>query len=526
MRFRLFFAFALILIPGLLLSGCSNQVNKEVMPLVVNLEDSIKEIIISKGENYDFINDELFTSKVKELRSSLVKNKLIKPEHFIIGNLDNDTIPELIVFIERNPDVTSDEGALQIYKFQGEKYELLDSVKMNYDNTNYLLVAGKVSPTQNGILMSNQVGAHSGLTYGFILENGKLKSILNDKKISLLSAYTNNEIKDIDEDGVLEFSIYTIDPETSEQNFRDSDKMTLWYKWDGVDSGELVMVERINHDSAPSDKEIYENIKELIDNDLLEAINMLKENKDKLSFVDNTELLKMYIDKLKEQVFDRGVEVENLFIKYQKGNNFDYLFNKYSLSLERLNDLEYLKRERILQSEFELKDHIINNLSLGYKLDSSEGIYYYIIDYQYFIDTFEKNISKEYKDYLAIKAMNTNEPYLRDGSLVISNEKLAERIIKTENYKIVYPYSEFFDEVSEIYNFYILTFLYGDSHTPNFDYESNKMYDDTMVFLQDTINKYPDSYFSDIIKDFITDLNANGNIINDEIREKVNKNIK
>ncbi len=90
--------------------------------------------------------------------------------------------PELIVFRERNPEDKNDEGRLEVYKFNGEKYDLLDSVSMNYDNTNYQLIVGKISETQNGIYLNNQVGAHSGITYGFVLEEGSLVSILDDKK--------------------------------------------------------------------------------------------------------------------------------------------------------------------------------------------------------------------------------------------------------------------------------------------------------------------------------------------------------
>lgn len=115
---------------------------------------------------------------------------------------------------------------------------------MNYDNTNYEIAIGKISEATKGILLNNSVGAHSGITYGFILEDNKLKSILNENKISLISIYTENQIKDIDNDGILEFSIFTIDPETEGKNIEDSDKMVLWYKWDGKDSGDLVKVER------------------------------------------------------------------------------------------------------------------------------------------------------------------------------------------------------------------------------------------------------------------------------------------
>ena len=76
------------------------------------------------------------------------------------------------------------------------------------------------------------------MTYGFIVEEGKLKSILNPRKVNLVSIFTENRIEDIDGDGILEFSVYTVDPETEDSSVEGSDKMTLWYQWDGKTGAE------------------------------------------------------------------------------------------------------------------------------------------------------------------------------------------------------------------------------------------------------------------------------------------------
>jgi hypothetical protein len=518
----------LIAICGLLLSlntlliGCSND---KLSSSELTLEQSIKEIIISKGEGYDFLTDEAYMSHINELGKELVVNKNAEPPHYSVGNLDEDNIPEIAVFKQRDPNNVDDEGSLEIYKFDGEKYSSIDSISMNFDNTNYQIEIGQISEKQSGLFLANQVGAHSGVTYGYILENGKLKNILDEKKISLISAYTSNEIKDIDNDGVLEFSIYTIDPETEDSSSAGSDKMTLWYKWNGKDSANIIEIERENYSNLKSNKKIFEESKIMIDNNFSETLSFIKENQDRLSKFDNAELLMKYINKLNEISYDKSVVVEDLFIIYQKDDNFDYLFKKYGLDIDKLNNLDYLKREKVLKDEENLKEDIINNINLGYKLDTSEGIYYYLIDYQMFIDNFEENITNEFLDYLRILALDTNEPFLNDGSLVISMDKLAERILLTESFKMIYPYSNFVHKVDDIYINYLYTYLYGDNHDPNFDIDTFTMKEKVLKHFEETIEKYNYTHFSDILQNFKENLNNNNNIINDEIRAKVNERL-
>lgn len=169
-----------------LLMACDS---KKGMSTMNKFEKSIKNIIKSKDPGYDLIQDKSFINIMDKLAQELADENIIKFEHLTYGHLDDDNIPEIVVFRERDLKDTKDEGKLQVYKFNGDKYSLLDEVSMNFDNTNYDLTIGKISKSQNGIYLNNQVGAHSGVTYGFILKEGKLSSILNEKNESNLNIH-------------------------------------------------------------------------------------------------------------------------------------------------------------------------------------------------------------------------------------------------------------------------------------------------------------------------------------------------
>ena len=496
------------------------------LPVVVDLEDSIKEIISSKGENYDFLNDEQYMSKMRELVNLFVKNDFINEEHFVIGNLNDDNIPELVVYRERDPKNVEDEGALDVYGYNTGKYSLINRVSMNYDNTNYGLVIGKVGEDKNGILLNNQVGSQSGITYGFILDEGILVSILNEKKVNLVSINNDNMIKDIDGDGILEFSIITKNPESVEEANNNPDKIIYWYRWDGSDGAELVKYENIstrNEKEDASDSNVLKEAQRLFTIDRLSFIEYLKKNKDSLSPEDTTLLIKEYFDRMIEESKAKGIIINNLFSRYQLGNSNDYLFNKYGLSLERLNDIAYLSREKVLNSEMELKDNLVHNIKLGYKLREKDGKYNYNINYQVFLDSFGDNILREYRDYYRILALDLSNQYMKNDTLLITLEKLAERIILIDNYSMAYPYSQFIDELEPIYNNYLITFLYGSKNSPIFDEESNLIDDDILEQFKVIEEKYAHTNLGHIVSNFLKELKPYNYKINKDIKKKFNQ---
>ena len=482
------------------------------LPKVVALEESLNQIITSKGEGYDFLEDEQYMSKMKKLVQILVDREIIKKEHYEIGNLDDDNIPELVIFRERDPKDVKDQGALEVYGFNGGKYSLISRIPMNYDNSNYQLVIGRISPKQNGVLLNNQAGSQSGITYGFILKEGKLIDILNEKKVNLVSVTTENEIRDIDGDGVLEFSIYTLDPESREENVELADKILYWYRWDGRDGVELVKYEKIRNkdgkEAIKSEDKILEEANRLVSSQREGFLAYLRENKASLSTRDMTNLLIKYFNSLNEEAKAKTSIINSLISKYSLGT--ENLLEKSGLSIDRLNDLAYLNREKVLSAEGELKEHLINNRKLGYKLYMEGNQYAYTIDYQLFLDSFGDCILREYRDYFRVLALNINEPFMVNGSLMIALEKLAERLILIDNYYKTYPYSSLREELRPIYNSYLNAFLYGSINNPVFDEKSGKIKEEVLEQFKELKKKYAQSYLGDIIADYLEKVEANG----------------
>lgn len=549
----------LVVLTSVLIVACSEM---ESLPDAMSLDSSIRAMIKSKGADYDFINDEEYMAKMHQLANLFIEEDYIKKEHYRIGNLDEDNIPELVVFRERNPENVDDQGYLEVYGFITDKYQLLDRVPMNYDNTNYNMVVGKLGPDQNGILMHNQVGSQSGITYGFVLNGTKLKNILNENKINLVSINTYNQIRDIDKDGVLEFSIYAMDPESLDQSIENSDKIEYWYKWDGKDGARLVKYSRFRNDNhlastdaeivkgsaeddtvddsaeeAPNDlddvlsgevdgsseeeSEIFQKAKDLLIADRPNFKTYLEKKKDSLSKKEISLLLDEYFDLMTAEAKAKNLVLRNLLSKYKIEDNSRYLFDKYELTLERLNDPVYLKREKVLTSEPELKNHLIGNLKLGYILVEDKGSYSYTIDYQSFLNSFGDNIYRELRDYYRILAQSIKEPYMKNGSLLVSRDKLANRLVLIDNFRMTYPYSEFIDGLDPIYNDYLTALLYGSEKNPVFDGKTNPIDSEVLQEFKEISEKYIDTNLGDIVAEYIQEIEKNNLQISEAIREKL-----
>ena len=492
----------LILLVGVFTVGCNS-----ILPNKMPLNNSIKDILTSKDEDYDFLEDKEFLKSIDDYANTIPN--IDKDIEYAIGNLDDkDNIPELAVFMDKDPDKLEGHTELVVYKFDGDSYNILDRVDMNHDTSNHLLEIGHIAEDQKGLFISNNVGAHSTVTYGFILEEGKLKSILNENKVSLISIHAENQIKDIDNDGILEFSIYTLNPERDNKASDDEeDMMSIWYKWDGSDGANVVMTET----STIATTDSRELLDESEDLGLDKALRHLDDNLEYYSQYEITQVLKAYIERLEENYSDVN-QSPHLIELYRENDN-------HKLSLERLNDLSYVSSDKVLDKD--LRAFLHNNLKLGYKLVESEGQYYFIVDNQRIIDKYEENISRLFLNYLEIKALNSNEPYLKDGSLVIDRDNLAERIVAIENYRLVYPYSRFLPELNSIYNEYMRIFILGSINSPNYDTKTSIFSEGSVAVFKKVANNHPNTHLSDVLDFVIDELKNNSNMLTVDLREDI-----
>lgn len=420
-----------ILLLSFLLFSCDGLNSS---PNNLSLEDSIKALLLSKDKNYNFLEDQVYMEKMYQLVDNLIDRNIIKAKKFIFGNLDEDNIPEIIVFREREINNLNDTGYLEVYNFNGEIYTLLDRADMNYDNSNYDLQVGKISSDKNGIYLSNKASKGIGITYGFTLVDGKLKSILNGKKLNLISVDSINTIKDIDNDGILEFSIYTLDPESPEKEISDKDKLLIWYKWDGEDGANIVDMERIklsDRENIVSNEYVLKTAKNFLKDYGLSFIKYLKENYNDLSADDLDNLLKKHLSNLNS---DAPI----------KSSNLEGIYREFKIPLDKINDITYIGSEDTISLDEKIKKDILKNLNLGYKIVLLEEEYKYNINYEWFLKEFEDNISNEYKAFLKILVL--------DNFQVMNLEKLTQKISTMESFILIYPYSKSLEYVKTSLN--------------------------------------------------------------------------
>lgn len=144
------------------------------------------------------------------------------------------------------------------------------------------------------------------------------------------------------------------------------------------------------------------------------------------------------------------------------------------------------------------EDLIVKN---AYRIHSTEGMAYPIIDYSFFEKYFD-NLNDELKDIVTLLAMESDEPLYSDAAIAISYDELVNRILSTEDFLINYPGSKFFDQALLNMKVYAQAYFIGSNNTPAFDYEDNKLNDDLKASMESFLKLYPKSKFGEYLNGY------------------------
>ncbi|WKV08550.1 hypothetical protein Q2T46_13605 [Thermoanaerobacterium sp. CMT5567-10] len=208
-----------------------------------DINESIRYYFKANSLGYDLLNDNEFGSELmKYAKTVLYKNNKSMDDkqlddQIAIGDLNDDSKPEIAIFNDRYTldDLTSNKNSIDIYCYNKDNYTLISSYKGKYIPEHCIkIVIGKIAKNKTGIVMEGLNGAHGGQAYVYILNDNNLTFAIDDIDFEKLYGVYPTEIKDIDNDGILEFSGMEIDPNSSDQSMVYSDKIIRWYKWNGT----------------------------------------------------------------------------------------------------------------------------------------------------------------------------------------------------------------------------------------------------------------------------------------------------
>lgn len=263
-------------------------------------------------------------------------------------------------------------------------------------------------------------------------------------------------------------------------------------------------------EEASQDEKIMEDFKE-ITKDLPtpeDLIDFMDDNIDKVNPIDGDEM----INSLEVSLEEYKNEYEKEISKLDEDNEL----------IEIAGDKVYFEKSDIDKIDNrELKEKVETLYSNMYKLENIEGEFYPIIDYSK-LKTYDSYITEEWKDYLAVKTMDSEDRPMSDGSLNISFDELGDRLLKTENYLNKYVDGQRQKEMLRNYEDKINAYLKGLPNTNIADDSTNKIKDEVLESYKD-ISDTQNYMTSHTVYEYLEAIKGNDYIIDEDILDKADE---
>ena len=119
----------------------------------------------------------------------------------------------------------------------------------------------------------------------------------------------------------------------------------------------------------------------------------------------------------------------------------------------------------------ELKELITKTKISGYKVETAEGMYFPVIDYEFY-KNFSAHVTNDMQDYIDIMAGESNQVPAKDAALVISWGEIVTRALNQEDFIETHSDSIKIDEIKQLHQKYVTFTLYGANNTPLFSYDA------------------------------------------------------
>lgn len=244
-----------------------------------------------------------------------------------------------------------------------------------------------------------------------------------------------------------------------------------------------------------------------------EHVSFINENIKYLSS-DNASKL---ILKLEEMQKEYRIKLED---KYYTSN----IQNKLDEIVRPDYDLSKINVENIMDEK--AKKLLGETINLGYKIESTEGAFFPIIDYSFY-EKYSAYATPDIKDYISIMVEESSKIPAKDAGLVISWDEILKRALNQEKFLAEHKDSVKFEDIKALYKEYVTFAVYGLDNTPLFIYGAKKMNDDAKEAYEKVIAK--NGKLSQALKEYYGIIEKNGFKLNDNVenfRDDLIKNMK
>ena len=194
--------------------------------------------------------------------------------------------------------------------------------------------------------------------------------------------------------------------------------------------------------------------------------------------------------------------------KYSEGSIQDKIDKIYKPGTD-LNNLEGVNDE-------ELKKLLKETKGLGYKVETAEGMYYPILDYDSY-KKYKENVADDFADYIDIMSTESDEASVKDAELTIGWDKILNRALAQEKFIEKYPDSKRSNEVKSLYKNYTSFIFLGTNNSPLFDYDTHTMDNNAKSAYKSAADKKSNSKLLGKLKDFLKIAEKNNYKLTNEV---------
>jgi len=172
---------------------------------------------------------------------------------------------------------------------------------------------------------------------------------------------------------------------------------------------------------------------------------------------------------------------------------------------EAFADAGYVPAEEMAAkvNDSKVKALIETKLAGRYKLETSEGVYYLIVDYGALSNAYGDFLSADLRQYVRFKAMESDAKTMSDAAVVISWDELAARALAGEAYLQANKDGQRRTEVLQQYVNYMQLYVFGGDNTPIFDFETYKVTDEVKQSYEHTVSSHPDTVTASLIQQYL-----------------------
>ena len=243
-------------------------------------------------------------------------------------------------------------------------------------------------------------------------------------------------------------------------------------------------------------------------------------NKDILdNFIENKksviERLKISTPEEANEIYNDYLKISQLIIENINTEHLDFLNNIYN------EDSEYYFTEK----DWKTANKFLNNYDL--KIFDLAEVEVRIMEVpNYYYNIFKDYVTDDYREYLEITYKENEEPYFTDGSILVSYDKIADRLLTWENFLKKYPNSDLAEIANEKCNIYRRVYILGSDNAPTREggWENNELFyipENNLKEFNRFIEKYPDSPTVELIKFYLE--NYKNKDVDTMLNEKIDK---